>query len=118
MPGFDGTGPMGMGPRTGGGWGYCSPGTGAAYGYGAGFARGVGRGGIPWGGGRGRAWGGGRGRGWYAGYAPVPGAAPFVAPQDPRAEVEFLRSQSTAMEQEIQRMRARIEELERGGEQS
>jgi hypothetical protein len=25
MPGFDGTGPSGMGPMTGGGWGFCSP---------------------------------------------------------------------------------------------
>ena len=25
MPGFDGTGPRGMGPRTGGGRGFCSP---------------------------------------------------------------------------------------------
>ena len=85
MPGFDGTGPMGMGPRTGGGRGFCPPGIGTApyggnfyganpyyggypyggnpYGYGVGF--GVGRGGFPRGGGRGRAFGGGRGRwGW------------------------------------------------------
>ena len=26
MPGFDGTGPMGQGPMTGGGFGYCAPG--------------------------------------------------------------------------------------------
>ena len=25
MPGFDGTGPMGMGPMTGGGRGWCNP---------------------------------------------------------------------------------------------
>lgn len=25
MPGFDGTGPMGIGPMTGGGWGWCNP---------------------------------------------------------------------------------------------
>ena len=29
MPGFDGTGPMGRGPVTGGGFGYCPP----AYSY-------------------------------------------------------------------------------------
>jgi hypothetical protein len=28
MPGFDGTGPGGMGPMTGGGRGYCNPGSG------------------------------------------------------------------------------------------
>jgi len=29
MPGMDGTGPMGMGPMTGGGRGWCNPYTGA-----------------------------------------------------------------------------------------
>jgi len=39
MPGFDGTGPLGRGPMTGGGFGYCPPGCrdtgypGPAYGY-------------------------------------------------------------------------------------
>ncbi len=88
MPGFDGTGPVGVGPMTGGGRGWCAvpygqynapgyapAGTGRAvqypwmtfapdqympYPY-AGVPRGVGRGGLPWGGGRGRCWGGGRG---------------------------------------------------------
>jgi hypothetical protein len=91
MPGFDGTGPRGMGPMTGGGRGFCAMpmGSYSPYGYGMGsfpysppfgpyyagaytppvfghpFYRpifGVGRGGIPYGGGRGRAFGGGRGR--------------------------------------------------------
>jgi hypothetical protein len=80
MPGFDGTGPMGMGPMTGGGRGFCAmPYTGySPYGYGMrlpnytafgtysgypffGRPFGVGRGGLPWGGGRGRCFGGGRG---------------------------------------------------------
>lgn len=75
MPGFDGTGPKGQGPRTGGGRGFCSPERGASpsgdphwnyrtrnYPYTSYF--GVGRGGLPRGGGRGRAFGGGRGRRW------------------------------------------------------
>ena len=85
MPGFDGTGPMGMGPMTGGGRGFCATPIGpyGPYGYGMGsfpysqpvspyyggaYAPplygpifGVGRGGIPYGGGRGRAFGGRRG---------------------------------------------------------
>jgi hypothetical protein len=81
MPGFDGTGPRGMGPMTGGGRGFCAvPYRGyEAYGYGFQapeypptgmypfFGRptygpifGAGRGGLPWGGGRGRVFGGGR----------------------------------------------------------
>jgi hypothetical protein len=83
MPGFDGTGPRGMGPMTGGGRGFCarSLGTyGPAYCYGMGYVPfpghgsyprfrpqlagpmfGLGRGGMPYGGGRGRVFGGGRG---------------------------------------------------------
>ncbi|MDD4146648.1 MAG: DUF5320 domain-containing protein [Clostridia bacterium] len=40
MPGFDGTGPLGQGSRTGRGLGYCTPGVG----FGRGFGRGLGRG--------------------------------------------------------------------------
>lgn len=76
MPGFDGTGPLGMGPMTGGGRGFCAmPNMGYdSYGYGMrppyspfnrrsfyGSAFGAGRGDLPWGGGRGRCFGGGRG---------------------------------------------------------
>jgi len=35
MPGFDRTGPRGMGPRTGGGRGFC----GRGYGFGRGYSR-------------------------------------------------------------------------------
>jgi hypothetical protein len=76
MPGFDGTGPLGQGPMTGGGRGFCAMPY-RAYGpyeYGVrapyhsshgkpfnGPIFGAGRGGLPWGGGRGRVFGGGRG---------------------------------------------------------
>jgi hypothetical protein len=70
MPGFDGTGPGGQGPMTGGGFGYCSPATRRRWlpmrGYRApyspypGQVYGPGRGGLP----RGRGFGGGRGCGW------------------------------------------------------
>ena len=93
MPGFDGTGPRGMGPMTGGGRGFCGPyavGSGYGLGRGYGFERGYGFGmgmpyGYPYGGmpyarpapyayggapvgcgfGRGRGW---RGWGGYYGY--------------------------------------------------
>ncbi len=52
MPGRDGTGPLGLGPRTGRGLGYC----------GRGFASRFGFGWFSWR--RGRGIGRGRGRGW------------------------------------------------------
>lgn len=55
MPGGDRTGPMGQGPRTGRGAGYCNDGTAPGY------ATAPGRGAM---GGRGRGRGGGGGRGW------------------------------------------------------
>ncbi len=79
MPGFDGTGPVGMGPMTGGARGWCNPYRARTAGYGPCrppyatpvrplFAYGLGR--RPrWGLGRGLArgpgWGPGRGRGWW-----------------------------------------------------
>ncbi|MBN2418377.1 MAG: DUF5320 domain-containing protein, partial [Deltaproteobacteria bacterium] len=48
MPGFDGTGPQGMGPMTGGARGYCNPNSawrppyGGGYGMGRGFRGGFG----------------------------------------------------------------------------
>lgn len=83
MPGFDGTGPAGMGPMTGGARGWCNPYNapyagygryrlpyaapmGPTYAYGLGRPRwGLGRG--FWGRGRGLGWGRGpgRGRGWW-----------------------------------------------------
>ena len=65
MLGYDGTGPMGQGPMTGRGMGYCAPGAPQTdveqpvFGVG-GVGYGVGRGGLPRGGGRGRCFGGGR----------------------------------------------------------
>ncbi|MCC7555971.1 MAG: DUF5320 domain-containing protein [Methanoculleus marisnigri] len=78
MPGFDGTGPQGMGPMTGRRMGRCVlPPQPPAEGSPAGETNettqqapaqqqpvyGLGRGGIPYGCGRGRGFGGGRGRG-------------------------------------------------------
>ncbi|MEW5947695.1 MAG: DUF5320 domain-containing protein [bacterium] len=110
MPGFDGTGPMGLGPRTGGGFGYCGQGSGFA----GGVLRGVGRGGFPWGGGRGRAWGGGRGMGrrWFGfGRFGFPfGAFPAWTPQD---ETAYLSNQALALENELSAIRERLAALEK-----
>jgi len=112
MPGFDGTGPAGMGPRTGGGRGFCSPGAGPDY-----VNRGAGRGGIPWGGGRGRARGGVRSRRWcgqtdYYSYGPPPYGAyqPYNQPTVEQ-EMEFLRNRSSFLEQELEQIRKKLDGL-------
>lgn len=117
MPGFDGTGPMGAGPMTGGGRGSCNPAY-AGYGpvYGRGYCYGRGRGlrrgfGPDFGMGRGY----GRGFGgrtfypmWGAGYAPAYG--PYAL--NPQDEAGMLRDEAEAMKQELEAIQKRIEELE------
>ncbi len=117
MPGFDGTGPRGMGPMTGGGRGFCSPwGIGRKYGFGRRYGSGRGYG-------FGRRYGFGMGMP-YGGTA-YPGATPYdyaVAPMgtDPYApqmsreqELDFLRSQAEAMKGQLKEIDARIQELEK-----
>jgi len=89
MPGFDGTGPAGMGPMTGGGRGFCS-------------SRGI----------RSRA-------GIYgpAAYRPYPynyhAASPFSSPLTKEQEVEFLKNQATSMKRQLDDIETRIKELQK-----
>ena len=116
MPAFDGTGPLGQGPRTGGGFGCCPP-TAGPYSYGAPVVYGVGRGGLPRGGGRGFAFGGGRGRGRRfggRGFAPVAPAyypAPAPVQMTPEQELAWLREQSQAIQDQLNQINTRITEL-------
>jgi len=108
MPGYDRTGPAGMGPRTGGGLGYCaSPSTGRGYdtyyypdnapGWGAGYGR-RGRGaGFCW---RGRGWGFGR-QAW----AP----ASVGRPQDER---ELLQDQAAELRSRLAELEKRLAQME------
>lgn len=118
MPGLNGTGPMGMGPRTGRGMGACPPGAGGAV-YG-GAVRGLGRGGLPWGCGMGFGGGRGRGRGFrgrglgygaWAGY--VPGAYGVAAgAASVEQEAAALRAEAEAMRQGLAEVERRIAELD------
>jgi hypothetical protein len=128
MPAGDGTGPMGMGPMTGRGAGYCggydAPGW-ANVGPGRGFGAGWGRGGA-WGG-RGGRGGGWRHRNWYyatgvpgwarAGYPPAWGAppvggyGPYAGAPSREEETEFLRQQAEWLKQQLDTISQRIEEL-------
>ncbi len=118
MPGFDGTGPIGAGPRTGGGFGYCPPYGGSAYSGGVYPIYGVGRGGYPRGGGRGRARGSGRGRGMGYGFPAYPPAGAAYPPppawgSPAGGELDFLRSQEQGLREELDSIRSRIGELEK-----
>lgn len=85
MPGFDGTGPMGMGPMTGGGRGFCA---------------------VP----SPAAWSRYMGTGAYRPYG-VPWAVPFAPQMTREQELEMLKAQSQALEQQLSEIQRRIEEL-------
>ena len=111
MPGGDRTGPMGQGPMTGGGRGYCTGGNFAGAGYG-------GRG-FYGGGGRGFGFGGGRGyrnrfyatglTGWQrAGYGAF---QPYGMPVNREQEVASLRDQVQYHEGILAEIKNRLDEL-------
>jgi hypothetical protein len=81
MPGFDGTGPLGQGPLTGGGFGYC----------GRGYARGFGRG-VR----RGRGLGYGRGYGMGRRFWNAPSVNYTL-----KDELDVLRREKELLEQDI-----------------
>lgn len=119
MPRLDGTGPMGMGPMTGGGFGFCNP-SGRPYaGWGIGRRRGFRRGFGP---GFGRGGGYGRGFGWRAfhpawgaGYGPVYGG-PYA--MDPKEEVNMLKDEADALQSELDAVNKRVQDLESQDSQS
>ena len=125
MPGFDGTGPRGMGPMTGGGRGFCGPyGVGMGYGLGRGF--GFGRG---YGFGRGMPYGYPYGGMPYVGPAPYgyqgapagtvpgisampyPGADPYAPQMTREQELDFLSNQAEEIKRQLEQIDARIKEL-------
>ena len=115
MPGFDGTGPQGWGPMTGGARGFCNP---AGAGYGAGRGRGFGRGFVP---GYGRGMGFRRGFGRRGGYPQAGGvwsgpvySSPYGSPyaMKPEDEINMLRDEAGAIKDELDAINKRIEELE------
>jgi hypothetical protein len=81
MPGFDGTGPRGMGPMTGGGRGFCSP-------FGARAA---------W-----QPWGAHRWAGYGYPYGPIP-------PRE--QELDFLKDEAQALRKTLEEIDARVKEL-------
>ena len=117
MPGFDGTGPMGEGPMTGGAKGFCNP-SGRSYTWsGPGRGRGL-RGGFGPGYGRGRGYGRGFGRrwayppggGWYnPAYGPAYNRPYAMRPED---EMNMLKDEADYVKDELDAINRRISELE------
>jgi hypothetical protein len=117
MPGGDRTGPWGAGPMTGRATGYCAGYSAPGY---VNPVRGFGRG---WGRGYGRGRGFGRGRCAYPPVTLVPPVnpqvyTPIMQPQIPEQEVAALESyqknlaaEKADLEQEMDGVKARIEEL-------
>ncbi|HEX76004.1 MAG TPA: DUF5320 domain-containing protein [Dehalococcoidia bacterium] len=92
MPGFDGTGPRGMGPMTGGGRGFCAiPGYGVPWG--------VPRYGAPW------------GMPYYGATPPTPSAVPFAPQMTRDQELDFLKAQAQAMRDQLEQIEARVQQL-------
>ena len=101
MPGFNRTGPLGMGPMTGGGRGLCNPGGRGVgyrpYGLGRGLRRGFGRG-----------LGLGFGNAYRAGY---PYSAPTAPQMTREQELDFLKSQSQDIKDQLGEIEARIQQI-------
>jgi hypothetical protein len=88
MPGFDGTGPNGMGPMTGGGKGFCSP------------------------------WGANRRNYAFPRWAPYTypryraySFSPFVPRMSREQELEFLKGQADALRDELKQLETEIGKL-------
>ncbi len=106
MPGFDRTGPQGLGPMTGGRRGLCNP---RAIGYGSQSAGGFGYG---RGFGMGRGYGRGFGRGMGMGYGYGPGYGPGY-PLEPADETAQLKTEADYMKKSLDAINKRLEELEK-----
>jgi hypothetical protein len=113
MPRGDGSGPIGMGPMTGRGAGFCSgfpspgymnPRVGLGRGYGRGFGRGSGRG-----------YGMGFGRGWgfrrVFNYSGMPGGAQYDYNEPKVNEKEFLSNQVEFLETQLHQLKERLSTL-------
>jgi hypothetical protein len=96
MPYGNGTGPSGMGSRTGRGFGFCSGFPYPGYSVGPGFGRGLG-----W-----RA-------GFRLGFGPFDYSFPEPYDYSPDQEKDFLKHQISAMEKTIENLKTRLDEVDK-----
>ncbi|MCK4390511.1 MAG: DUF5320 domain-containing protein [Desulfobacterales bacterium] len=109
MPGFDGTGPVGQGPMTGGGFGYC--GSSRRPGYGLGGRGFYGR----FGPGRGLRFGRAGGMGFGLGYGYGRPWSPYWQTEalDPKVEITGLHREAEDLKAYLKQLEAKIAELEK-----
>ncbi len=103
MPGFDGMGPRGMGPMTGGGRGFCSPwGIGAApRAYGIPPRMGYG---YPY-------YGAGIPYPFYGAPTTAPGTISPTPQMTPEQEFDFLKNQAQTIKSQLEQIESRMREL-------
>ena len=94
MPGFDGTGPRGMGAMTGGGRGFCNP-----WGMGANARPYI------------RFQGRGYGRPYYGAGPAAPETIPFAPSMTREQEIGFLKSQAQEMRNQLEQIEAKIQQI-------
>lgn len=114
MPGFNGTGPMGTGPMTGGGGGFCNP---ANVGYQRSAVRAAGSdGGMV----SGRGFRGGFGRrirlGFGRGFAWNQPSYFDTYPEDPTGELNMLKTQADSAKNMLDSINRKITELKKSSE--
>ena len=117
MPGGNGRGPMGEGPMTGRGMGYCSGGDIPTLGTMAG-RRGFG---MPLGRGRrGGRWAGGApgGVAWRPGWAAWGDYPDYAQSASPELERTSLKNQADLLEAELKRIRQRLADMEGGNSEA
>lgn len=104
MPGFDGSGPQGQGPMTGGARGYCmSDSNGNPVRNFRGYR--------SRGGGRGYSRGFGRGRGWRSWFAPFGRSS--VDPVSREEEITLLKNEAEILKSDLQNIHDQIATLEK-----
>ena len=101
MPGFNRTGPRGMGPMTGGTRGLCNP-------WGKGTGWGMGRG---YGIGRGRGFGPGWGQMYQIPYSYGPTMNTSAPQMSREQEIGFLQNQAQSIKEQLEQIDARMREL-------